>query len=402
MTTITESGAGSVTATGSKLRIRIIDAGRGSSGIYPAEALREAATARVFAKGTHLYMDHPGVEETYDRPERSVKDLAAVLESDAEWNAEANALEADAKVFAPYREAIAEMAEHIGVSIRAQAEVDESSGAPVIKRITHAESIDFVTKAGRGGKVLQVLESARQATVREATATDVEGWLERAVQAAHGGGERGWVYVRDHDDQFVYYRLESPELASRSGIFRQPYSLGDGDVTLTGTPVEVNAETVYKPVTAPGDTPPPVGTTTESHQEDQMPNIQEGKPNTVSEADRIKELEDTVQESRTVIEAGKAEVRKANQTAAELVVAEAFDGIDAPKARTRLIEAAVAEAGHTALDAEALAESAREAAAEFAVSQGAGRPTGLGATTPLSESGDVSDDDIITALTGGN
>jgi len=146
--------------------IGLINPGWGSSGHYSAGVLQEAAKDKVFPAGTHMYLDHPTESETWERPERSVRDLAAVLTTDAAWDGEQ--LVAEAMVFGPHREVLAQMAESIGVSIRAAAEVTEGGEAEgrrgrIIDRLVQAESVDFVTKAGRGGRVLQVLESARAA-----------------------------------------------------------------------------------------------------------------------------------------------------------------------------------------------------------------------------------------------
>ncbi|MBC7307580.1 MAG: hypothetical protein H5T80_11775, partial [Dietzia sp.] len=149
-----------------RLRVRIINEGIGASGAYPAETLRAAAEANVFAAGTHVYLDHPTESEMWERPERSVRDLAGRLATDAVF--EDGALFAEVEVFSPWRKAIAEMADTIGMSIRASAVVEEGEFAgrhvPVVKEIISAESVDFVTKAGRGGAIVEVIESARAAS----------------------------------------------------------------------------------------------------------------------------------------------------------------------------------------------------------------------------------------------
>ena len=147
--------------------IRVIAPGWGTSGYYSPEVLeRDGPT--VFTKGLHMHLDHPTVKEEAERPERSVKDLAAVLVDNAMWNSEGIAgpgLYADAKVFEPYQAAINELAPHIGVSIRAvgkasHGEVEGRKGT-IIEGITAAKSVDFVTAAGAGGEILQLFEAAR-------------------------------------------------------------------------------------------------------------------------------------------------------------------------------------------------------------------------------------------------
>lgn len=164
MTQITEAATLTPSASGGRMLVRLIDAGQGSSGYYPPETLAAAAEAGVFGRGLHLYADHPGEAERLDRPERSIRDIAGVLTEDARYDYDSQALVAEARVFGAWAPVIAEMHDVIGLSIRAAAEVSEGEhdGAPttIVDRITEAASVDFVTRAGRGGKVLSLLESA--------------------------------------------------------------------------------------------------------------------------------------------------------------------------------------------------------------------------------------------------
>lgn len=146
--------------------IKIIAPGQGSSGYYPADVLKR--DAKVFAEGTHVYLDHPSVSEESDRPERSVKDLAGSLTGPAAWNENGAAgpgLYAPVKFVdsvAPHVNAIAAIS---GMSIRAAGTTGtrEVAGKKVrtIESIDVAHSVDVVTKPGAGGKVLDLIESAR-------------------------------------------------------------------------------------------------------------------------------------------------------------------------------------------------------------------------------------------------
>lgn len=157
-------------AKSGRLNIQIITPGWGASGYYSPDVLEQAARDRVFPSGTHMYLDHPTAIEQEERPNRSVKDLAAVLVEDAKWNGQA--LVAQARTFGPYREAVAEMADAIGVSIRADAEVSEGEAegrrGVLVERLTSARSIDYVTAPGRGGRITQVLESAHAQAIENA------------------------------------------------------------------------------------------------------------------------------------------------------------------------------------------------------------------------------------------
>jgi hypothetical protein len=149
--------------------VLIASPGWGSHGYYSQEVLeRDGPT--VWPKGTHMYWNHPTETEKRDRPERDLRDLAAVTESMPVWKDSGPAgpgLYVQAKVNKPYQEAVNELAPHIGTSLRAFGstkfgEVEGRKG-PIVEKLipTPHNSIDFVTLAGRGGKVMQLFESAR-------------------------------------------------------------------------------------------------------------------------------------------------------------------------------------------------------------------------------------------------
>lgn len=104
---------GTLEKTGAKrFRIKIIDEGVGSSGTYPAATLQLAAKEGVFDKGVRMYLDHPTAIQSMDRPERTVKDLPAVLDGPAVY--ESGALYAPIKAFSAYADTIEEMKDDIG------------------------------------------------------------------------------------------------------------------------------------------------------------------------------------------------------------------------------------------------------------------------------------------------
>jgi hypothetical protein len=153
--------------------LKIIQPGWGSSGYYSASVL-ERDGPKVFPAGVQMHIDHPSKSEERERPERSLQTLAAVTVTPAEWQEAGPAgpgLYAQAKAFGNYAPLIEEMSPHIGVSIRASgwAKPGEAEGrkGPVIERLDQGHSIDFVTKAGAGGKVLSLMESARPRPITE-------------------------------------------------------------------------------------------------------------------------------------------------------------------------------------------------------------------------------------------
>jgi hypothetical protein len=153
------------------MAVKIIAPGQGSSGYYPAEVLERDGPG-VFKAGTKMYVDHPTTTEEAERPERSLRDLAAELVSDARYESAGVAgpgLYAEAKVFDPWKPFVEELAPHIGVSINAMGKyrVGEVAGqkTPIIDAIVAAKSVDFVTTPGAGGQILSLYEAARSRVV---------------------------------------------------------------------------------------------------------------------------------------------------------------------------------------------------------------------------------------------
>jgi hypothetical protein len=140
--------------------IRIITPGWGAMGYYPAEVLRRDGP-NVFTAGTQLYLNHPTKTEEAERPERDIRDLAGKLASDAIWMDDG--LYADIEYYNNHRPLIAAIGEDLDVSIRAHGayrtgEVDGRKGR-IIEQLIRADSVDFVTRAGAGGRVARLMEA---------------------------------------------------------------------------------------------------------------------------------------------------------------------------------------------------------------------------------------------------
>lgn len=395
-----------VDATQGRYLIQIISPGMGSSGFYPREALQQAATARIWPKGCHMYLDHPTESEERDRPERTLRDLAAVLDEDARWDESRQALVAEARVYSDFREALTERAADIGVSIRATAIVEygdvDGRNVPIITEFTEGLSVDFVTAAGRGGKILQVIESARATRLGETTANDTRDALNRALTDEFGD-DKSWLYVQDYDQTTVWYQHGTPE---GYGTYALGYSIDDNAVVaFSGAPVEVRAETTYVPVDPAGQSTP------QESEEDTMPQIEESRlAQLEADAGRVQTLE--AERAATTARVTEAEERAAT---AERALAEATARTTATThARARVLEAnatlptatveriveaatrtvALTESGqldtaalNTATDAARTAEESYLAG--LAEAAGVGSITGFGGTaapTELSES----------------
>jgi hypothetical protein len=185
-------------AKGGKGLIKVIDPGWGTSGFYsPAVLERDAPLA--FPAGTKMYWDHPTLDEARQRPERSLRDLAALTTGPAAWmkdGPEGPAVYAPVDVLAAYRPSLDELKDDIGVSIRASAHVrnGEADGrkGPLVERLLPGpvNSIDFVTTPGRGGRIAALFEAARGRNIVDVSeGDDVSAEELKAAQEAQAAAE---------------------------------------------------------------------------------------------------------------------------------------------------------------------------------------------------------------------
>lgn len=148
--------------------LKLIQPGWGSSGYYSPELLeRDGPTA--FPAGTKNYWNHQTEAEESARPEGDLRDLASVTTEAAKYMEKGPAgpgLYAKAKVFDAYKQPVNDLAQHIGVSIRASGKAKEGVAPDgkkgrIIEQLTSGKSVDYVTTPGAGGKILQLFEAAR-------------------------------------------------------------------------------------------------------------------------------------------------------------------------------------------------------------------------------------------------
>lgn len=148
--------------------VKLISPGWGSSGYYSKALLEQAAKAGKFQSGLKMFWNHPTSDEAAKRPERDLRDLAAKTITKGvfkENGPDGPGVYADAKAYSHYAPHIEELAEDIGLSIRGfgvtkPGEAEGQKGA-LVEDIAAVQSVDFVTQAGRGGRVLQLMEAAR-------------------------------------------------------------------------------------------------------------------------------------------------------------------------------------------------------------------------------------------------
>lgn len=157
--------------TGSLVAVTIITPGKGSSGTYPPETIKKLAESPIWDEPVHMYLNHATGAERASRPEGDLRELAGVIDGRPVID-DTGALVGRAKIFTEYQDFIRERAPYIGVSINASGKMAPGKDQ-VIEEITQVDSVDFVTRAGRGGKITAVLESSRE----------VDGMAENIVEA---------------------------------------------------------------------------------------------------------------------------------------------------------------------------------------------------------------------------
>ncbi|WP_248582592.1 hypothetical protein [Nocardioides sp. InS609-2] len=398
---ITEKAAAEAKNTG-LLPIQFISAGWGSSGYYSPQVIEQAATDQVIPAGTHMYADHPTDAEDAERPVRSVKDIMAVTVGESRlatqadvtaWGADLGALVGEARVVPQWQPLLEAVRDQIGTSIRGSAtdivegEAEGRRGGIIEGLVAPVLSVDFVTRAGRGGKVLSVMESAaanRRAIghgIAEATVNDTREALQTVLRDEYGG-DKTYVWVRDFDESSVWFEIESED---DNGVFGQTYTASTTDgVSLSGDRTEVQVKTTYVSVTRPDSNTP---TATES-EEDNMGKIQvEESVHTdalakagrvdalVSENAALKAERDKLQES---------DAARIRRDAGRKIIEDSEGVFDELQARGLLADLPVTESG--VLDVDAFTTTVAEAAAKQKVAAGAGGITSFGQTTDTANS----------------
>lgn len=340
-----------------KFRVRIIEGDRwGSSGYYSKEMLTRDGP-KAFPAGTQMYLDHPSESEEMDRPERSVKDLAAKTTSTPVY--EKDGLYADIEVYEHMADVVNAIAEDVGLSIRASATVKweddrpdpEGRGRPTITGLIEGISVDFVTKAGAGGKIVELLESAREhkpaevreieeqaaakVEERELTYRDKYTALSDEIRSAYQTQET-WTWLRDFDDDMVWYEISGQ--GDNNGTYQEGYTIDGVNITLDGDQIEVVAQTIYVPVTTgqessrtPATAPPapanPVEGTPTHKKESRVDEVTIAKSRLAELEEAAKERDDlrtklgeSQDNERKALVAGAKETTRANNAEARLVV----------------------------------------------------------------------------------
>lgn len=174
---------------GRKYKVRLIEGDRlGSTGYYPAETLRRDGP-KIFKAGTPMYLNHLRPDDKQNRPFGSVQEYAGELSEDAFY--ENDGLYANIEVFEHQIPMIKSLKDRIGISIRARGksviETINGQSVPVFKELVSAHSADFVVKAGAGGKIVSILESANEDSETDSETEEGKQVMDEALKAALDG-----------------------------------------------------------------------------------------------------------------------------------------------------------------------------------------------------------------------
>lgn len=153
-----ESAVAPTAVKARKADILLISEGQGSSGMYPAETLKQYGPT-AFPAGTQLFYNHTSESEVYDRNgSRDVRDLIGKTTSDARWDEAKRALVAEAEFAEHAAPFVASVIDYVGLSIEAGGYINEDG---VVESLSYSplNSVALVPRAGRGGKVETLYES---------------------------------------------------------------------------------------------------------------------------------------------------------------------------------------------------------------------------------------------------
>lgn len=171
--------------TGKRRRAKLIASDVwGSSAYYSAEVLeRDAST--VVIPGIKMYENHQTYSEEMERPEGDVSKLIGKITSYGMYesdNPEGPGIYADVEFYDSYVDRINEIGGDIGLSINGvgdyvEGEKDGRFGK-IITELVQIKSVDVVTAAGAGGKLVSIIESSGPMA-----GTPIETKGEQAVEA---------------------------------------------------------------------------------------------------------------------------------------------------------------------------------------------------------------------------
>lgn len=170
-------------ATGKAWKLKIIEGDvQGSSAYYPKSVLE--AQSDIVEPNTRIYLNHPSLDESENRPERDARDIIGYFRTGSEY--ENGSLVAEAEFFSEWQTWVKERAEAgvIGMSIRGTGAVEESAdGVPTLTKFDKIMSVDLVTEAGARGGFEEILESNRAVAQNKEEESALDKELKEALDA---------------------------------------------------------------------------------------------------------------------------------------------------------------------------------------------------------------------------
>lgn len=360
---------------GSVISVDVIRSGwnRAGSRYYPV-AVVERDVPKVYGAGTQMFIDHPSSDERETRPERSLRSLAAVFLEDPHPVQEADGrvvMRTTARVYTDWQPFLAERHDAIGVSINGggEAEWGEAEGRHglVLEALTAGQSVDFVTRPGAGGRIVALLESARDVATTEAGT--VGAWLESRIHCE---------FTRMADDMYGDGGLTRDERIAASS------AIGDALAAFV-TGIESRAPQLYTRDRWTEPEPGPTPVATNESPAGGMP----GGPTTAVEADTTAKEQAVMPEISTTEALELAQYRVADQARGLVDTALAASDLPQPaQARVRAQFPATAlpltesdrtlNTGAFSTTVEAAVTAERAYIAQILESAGVGKVTGAG------------------------
>lgn len=166
---LSESGFSLGKVTGkNRWRARLIRKGAGSSGFYSEEALKNTGPI-AFPVGTKINSDHHASwREIEEQPAGSVTTLIGAVATEPVF--EDDGLYAEVQFSDDWAPFVEQFAPILGLSINAFGYGEEmtETGLPVIEGFIPSplNTVDLVTVAGAGGKLLELVESFRETSAK--------------------------------------------------------------------------------------------------------------------------------------------------------------------------------------------------------------------------------------------
>jgi hypothetical protein len=166
MKLLSESSNSTLTKNGKRWKATLAVPGRGSSGFYSEEVLKEFGP-QALAPGAKAFIDHDST--------RSPKDMIGVYPDGAWWDEETGSLVGELEVFPHWSDFVEAVGPHAGLSIYMMGETDADGNVTALIP-DQMNGVDLVSYPGLAGSGLveKLYESAKAKLATEDSHTDVE------------------------------------------------------------------------------------------------------------------------------------------------------------------------------------------------------------------------------------